>query len=173
VKRALLVLALVLVFAPAAEARCAPQQRVAHAKAKGCRKMLGQLATVRASWPMVAAGSSEAAPTPPGGDPAAPDPAAPPSPPPAARLGVIADEWSLVLSRSLLPAGHAIVQLQNFGDDAHNLRLESADATLDVPLTESGDVGQAGGTLPAGDYKVYCTLPGHDAAGMHARVTVQ
>ena len=169
-KRALLALALLLVFAPAAEARCAPQHRVAHAKAKGCRNMFGQLATVRATWPMIPNGSKTPEPTPPAPDPPPADPA---DPQPAGRLGVTAREWSLVLSRSVLPAGRAIVQLQNFGEDAHNLRLESADATIDVPLTQSGDVQQAEGTLPAGDYKVYCTLPGHDAAGMHAQLTVR
>jgi hypothetical protein len=168
VKRALLALVLLLVFAPAAEARCAPQHPVAHAKAKGCRKMFGQLATVRATWPMVANGSKAPEPTSP-----APEPEPADSPPPPARLGVTAREWSLVLSRSVLPAGRALVQLQNFGEDAHNLRIESADASIDVPLTESGEVQQAQGTLPAGDYKVYCTLPGHDAAGMHARLVVQ
>ncbi len=84
-----------------------------------------------------------------------------------------AREWSLVLSRNVLPAGRAIVQLQNFGEDAHNLRLESADGSIDVPLTQPGEVQQADGTLPAGDYKVYCTLAGHDAAGMHASLTVR
>ena len=97
----------------------------------------------------------------------------PPTPtPPAARLGVSAREWSLVLSRTTLAAGPAIVELQNFGEDAHNLRIESVGSSLDVPLAESGEVKEADGTLPAGDYKVYCTLPGHEAQGMRARLTV-
>jgi hypothetical protein len=100
----------------------------------------------------------------------------PPTPAPTvARLGVTAREWSLVLSRSVLPAGRALVELQNFGEDAHNLRLERIDgsgARLDVPLAESGERQRAQGTLDAGDYKVYCALPGHDAQGMHARLTV-
>jgi uncharacterized cupredoxin-like copper-binding protein len=85
---------------------------------------------------------------------------------------VVAREWSLVLSRSTLPAGRALVQLQNFGEDAHNLRIESADTELDVPLAEAGERKTAEGTLPAGDYKVYCALPGHEAQGMRARLTV-
>jgi uncharacterized cupredoxin-like copper-binding protein len=85
---------------------------------------------------------------------------------------VVAREWSLVLSRSTLPAGRALVQLQNFGEDAHNLRIESASTALDVPLAEAGEVQEADGTLPAGDYKVYCALPGHESAGMRGRLTV-
>jgi hypothetical protein len=99
-----------------------------------------------------------------------------PQPPaPAARLGVTAREWSLVLSRPVLAAGPAIVELQNLGEDAHNLRIERVDgsgAPLSVPLAEAGKVESGSGSLAAGRYKVYCALPGHDAAGMHATLDV-
>jgi hypothetical protein len=164
-RAALLCLAVVAALAPAADARCMK---------KGCRKMNGPHATVRSVAPMIAAGLQAAtAPggvTPPAGDPA--PPAGDPAPAPVARLGVVAREWSLVLSRNVLPAGKARVQLQNFGEDAHNLRIESVGSSLDVPLAESGEVQEASGTLPAGDYTVYCTLPGHEAQGMRARLTV-
>jgi uncharacterized cupredoxin-like copper-binding protein len=67
------------------------------------------------------------------------------------------------------------VELQNFGEDAHNLRIERVDGSgpeLDLPLAESGERQKASGTLTPGDYRVYCALPGHDAQGMHARLTV-
>jgi hypothetical protein len=99
----------------------------------------------------------------------------PPPPAPPARLGVTAREWSLVLSRPVLVAGSAIVELQNRGEDAHNLRIERLDgsgAPLNVPLAEAGEVKSASGSLAAGRYKVYCALPGHDAAGMHATLDV-
>jgi plastocyanin len=136
--------------------------------------MPGLVAIARAGVPMVAASLELGSAPDPGAAPAVGDPAgAPtPAPAPAARLGVTAREWSLVLSRSTLPAGRALVQLQNIGEDAHNLRIESAATVFDVPLAESGEVREADGTLPAGDYRVYCALPGHDAAGMHARLTV-
>lgn len=163
-RAALLALAVVAALAPAADARCVK---------KGCRKMNGPRVTVRSVAPMVAASlNAAAAPgqvTPPLSDP---PPVGSPAPAPVARLGVVAREWSLVMSRSVLPAGKARVQLQNFGEDAHNLRIESVGASLDVPLAESGEVQEAGGTLPAGEYKVYCTLPGHEAQGMRARLTV-
>jgi plastocyanin len=95
---------------------------------------------------------------------------------PPARLGVTAREWSLVLSRPELAAGPAKVELQNLGEDAHNLRIERSDGTgssLDVPLTESGERESAAGSLAPGQYKVYCALPGHDAAGMHATLVVR
>jgi hypothetical protein len=171
--RALLVLVIVLTAAPAAEARCMAPASAPHVKSKkGCRKMPGRRATVRAVGPMVAASLQAATeqPAPPVADPGSADPT--PAPAPAARLGVIAREWSLVLSRSVIPAGPAMVQLQNIGEDAHNLRIESASGALDVPLAESGEVQEVEGALPPGDYKVYCALPGHEAAGMRARLTV-
>ena len=100
----------------------------------------------------------------------------PPTTSPPARLGVTAREWSLVLSRTTLAAGPAIVELQNFGEDAHNLRLERVDgsgAALNVPAAESGERKSVSGTLAAGAYKLSCTLPGHDAAGMHATLQVR
>jgi hypothetical protein len=182
-----LVLALALSFAPAAHARtanraaagCATPAKVRGNKGKshsGCRRMSGPRVTVRSVAPMVAA--SLRAPDPgqvaPVVDPPAGSP--PPGPGPApARLGVVAREWSLVLSRGTLSAGRAIVQLQNFGEDAHNLRIERLDGAgtpFDVPLAESGELQSGQTTLAAGDYKIYCSLPGHDAQGMHARLTV-
>ena len=97
-------------------------------------------------------------------------------PPSPARLGVTAREWSLVLSRPVLTAGPAKVELQNLGEDAHNLRIERTDGSaspLNVPLAESRERTSASGTLAAGRYKVYCALPGHDAAGMHATLEVR
>jgi plastocyanin len=95
---------------------------------------------------------------------------------PPARLGVTAREWSLVLSRQTLAPGPAIVQLQNFGEDAHNLRVERIDGSgspLSVPLAEAGEQKSASGPLTPGTYKVYCALPGHDALGMHATLDVR
>lgn len=121
--------------------------------------------------PMVAANLSSPSST-------APAPPAEPPPvesPPPARLGVIAREWSLVLSRTTLPAGAALIELQNQGEDAHNLRIERTDgsgAPVDVPEAESGEVKSAAATLPAGDYRLYCALPGHESAGMRAKLTV-
>ena len=67
------------------------------------------------------------------------------------------------------------VQLQNGGEDPHNLRIESLDGSgtpIDFPITTPGTVSQQRMTLPAGSYKLYCTLSTHDAQGMHATLTV-
>src|SRR5712691_1434715 len=48
--------------------------------------------------------------------------AIPPSPP--ARVQVVAREFSLAMSRPSIKAGNAIIELANFGEDAHDLRLQ-------------------------------------------------
>ncbi|MEA2421620.1 MAG: hypothetical protein QOF55_719 [Thermoleophilaceae bacterium] len=165
-RAAFVALALLATVGPAADARCVH---------RGCRQMTTTRSGVRSPAPMIAASLQAAAPLPPAPD-APPAATGPPAPAPApARLGVVAREWSLTLSRTTLPAGAAVVELQNLGEDAHNLRVERVDGTggpLDVPLAEAGERQSGETTLSAGDYKVYCALPGHDAQGMHARLTV-
>jgi plastocyanin len=178
-----LVLALVVAVVPVAEARtakppartpkCAKQARKGpHKRQRRCTR---SHPTVR---PPQTAGGPVPTVTPPAvTDPAPSDTTTGPvsTPTTRARLGVVAREFSLVLSRAALPAGSALVELQNFGQDAHNLRIarvDGAGAAVDVPLAEAGEVKSATATLTPGTYKLYCALPGHDAQGMHALLTV-
>jgi plastocyanin len=167
VRRALaIVLALSVCAAPAAVARTVrpdPHSKC-HATAKRKRAKSCH-ATTRSPVTMTPANPTAAPPW----------PAAPPAPGPRSRLGVSAREFSLVLSRTSVPSGAALVQLQNFGEDAHNLRIERVDGTgtaLDLPEAQAGEVTSAAATLAPGAYRLYCTLPGHDALGMHATLTV-
>jgi hypothetical protein len=131
----------------------------------------------------------------PGADPAAPDPGVPaPAPAPvvtppesdptlpapgpvAARVQVTAREWTLQLSRPSIAAGAVILQLVNRGEDPHDLHARPAGGGADlltIGQTDGfGTVADTSGTLPAGSYTLYCSLPGHEAAGMHATLTVQ
>jgi hypothetical protein len=179
---AAVLLALFAVAAPVAGAKPVKCWRVA---SKSCRKLPTRPTAVHVVVPMVGVNPfAPPAPTPapaaspvPSPESPAPDPASPPPPAPApARLGVTAREWSLTLSRTSVKEGVALVELQNFGEDAHNLRIERTDgpsSPLDVPLAEAGERQKASGTLAAGTYKVYCALPGHDAQGMHATLLVR
>jgi len=102
-----------------------------------------------------------------------------PAPAPA-HLLVYAQEWSLWPSRSSVPAGTVIVQLWNRGQDAHDLRIRRLDARGQmigpvlggVGITLSGRVSQATWHLQAGQYELYCSMPGHLKMGMHTRLTV-
>ncbi len=59
----------------------------------------------------------------------------------------------------------------NNGAATHNFKI-------DDPEVFSGDLGAGQSVdltvnLPAGTYKYYCTIPGHEAAGMFGELTVQ
>ena len=99
--------------------------------------------------------------------------AAAPSPPPA-RVQVVAREFSLALSRQTITSGNAIIELANFGEDAHDLRLRRVGGTkiYGWPTAQSGDVEDRTLNLPPGRYRLWCSLPGHRALGMTATLLV-
>lgn len=102
-------------------------------------------------------------------------PAAPPVPAPA-RLQVTAREFSLQLSRPSVASGSLVLELVNEGEDQHDLHVRPATGGADVAaisrIDPFGGVGSTTGKLAAGTYTVYCSLPGHEAAGMHATLPI-
>jgi Copper binding proteins, plastocyanin/azurin family len=106
------------------------------------------------------------------------EPLKPALPPPAgpARISVKAAEFSLILSRPSLPAGEAIVELNNRGEDPHDLDLSpagSSEVVLDLPEVESLERASSRVTLEPGTYEFYCSLPNHRGLGMEAKLIVQ
>jgi hypothetical protein len=101
---------------------------------------------------------------------AAPAEAAAPS-----RLLVESREFNLVLSRSSVKAGTAIVQLANRGEDPHDLRLRRIGSRAGGTVAETlpGEVGEWEGRLRRGRYRLWCTLEGHRALGMRAVLRVR
>jgi hypothetical protein len=101
--------------------------------------------------------------------PSVPAPAATTARAPA-RLLVEAREFNLVLSRRRVPAGRAIVQLANRGEDPHDLRLRRRKRIGETP---PGEVGEWEGRLRPGRYRLACTLPDHRRRGMRAVLRVR
>jgi len=114
--------------------------------------------------------------------PAAPAPA-PTSPesspepePEANRLSARASEYYWVLSRPKVKAGAITVELNNQGEDPHNLNLRregDEGDPLQIPETDSGELAAASFDLPAGKYRLWCSLPEHEEKGMHTTLTVE
>ena len=126
--------------------------------------------------PSPAAPVTTPAPTTPTPATPSPDPVPDPTAPAPARVQATTREWSITLSRPAVAAGAVVVQLVNRGEDAHDLHLRPESGGADafsIPAAASGAVADVSGTLPAGRYTLYCSLPGHEAAGMHATLTVQ
>ncbi|HEY1286234.1 MAG TPA: hypothetical protein VGF04_09110 [Solirubrobacterales bacterium] len=109
---------------------------------------------------------------------AAPAPA-PPSggepQPEIAHLGVKSQEWTYTLSRPEVQAGEVAVELNNQGEDPHDLNLlreGDEGPPLSIPVTASLQRTTKRFTLPAGTYRLWCDLPEHDELGMHATLVV-
>jgi hypothetical protein len=92
-----------------------------------------------------------------------------------ARLQVSADEYGYALSRPSIKAGPAIVQLANFGEDEHDLRLRRAGGsrTYRIGKVRPGRVGELEARFLPGRYTLWCSLADHRAGGMHATLVVR
>ncbi|MBN1529768.1 MAG: hypothetical protein JW895_11940 [Thermoleophilaceae bacterium] len=90
-------------------------------------------------------------------------------------VGVSEREWRVALYRTRVPTGVLRLNVHNYGEDGHDLAIRNRDGKVlaSVPEVEPGE----GDTLRVrvrrrGRYVVFCTLEGHEAKGMRARLTV-
>lgn len=92
-----------------------------------------------------------------------------------ARLLVVANEFSYVLSRQKLLAGRVILQLSNAGEDVHNLRIRRRGARRHrlVPRTDPGARAVLDRRLKPGRYYLWCSIADHEERGMRARLVVR
>jgi uncharacterized cupredoxin-like copper-binding protein len=89
---------------------------------------------------------------------------------------VVAKEYELGPSRYTLRAGDSLIELVNSGEDDHDLALRRnalRARTIHVPAVRPGAIRRLAANLAPGRYTLWCTLPGHRAAGMQARLTVR
>ena len=100
-----------------------------------------------------------------------------PKPPPAPeRLLVRASEWNLILSRADIGPGPALIQLFNGGEDPHDLHIRKVKGgvTRQIPEQEPGLTGDLQMRLKKGArYTLWCSLEGHRALGMEAKLKVK
>jgi plastocyanin len=93
-----------------------------------------------------------------------------------AALGVREHEYRIGLSRLSVAAGRVIVELDNEGQDGHDLRLApmgTGQPVLSFDELRSGARATKTVTLRPGAYRLWCSLPGHEAAGMHGVLWVR
>jgi uncharacterized cupredoxin-like copper-binding protein len=88
---------------------------------------------------------------------------------------VTAREYYFTLSRAEVPAGKVIVEFVDGGEDPHNLNLlEPAEGSEagSFPTSAPGSHTDIELNLHPGTYTLFCSLPGHEAKGMEATLTV-
>jgi hypothetical protein len=92
-----------------------------------------------------------------------------------ARVQVSADEFRYSLSRQSIKAGPAIVQLVNYGEDEHDLRLrrEGGTRVYRLGVTRPGGVRELEARLLPGRFTLWCSLADHRRRGMTATLVVR
>ncbi len=94
---------------------------------------------------------------------------------PLTRVQVVAVEFHYRLSRVRIPAGRARIELVNFGQDEHDLRLQRVRgrAVYQLPKTLPGERRILMLRLKPGLYRLSCSVADHAARGMHAQLRVR
>ena len=92
-----------------------------------------------------------------------------------ARLGVGASEFHLMLSRGSVKGGRVVIQLQNTGQDVHDLRLRriGGNRIYSFPLTGPGNRATRTLKLLPGRYRLWCSVADHEQLGMQAVLRVR
>jgi hypothetical protein len=92
-----------------------------------------------------------------------------------ARLGVTAKEFHLLLSRTAVTHGHVVIELDNRGQDVHDLRLRRIGGTVtySLPATSAGARTSLEARLRSGRYRLWCSIADHAARGMVATLRVR
>jgi hypothetical protein len=92
-----------------------------------------------------------------------------------ARVQVAAAEYGYSLSRPTIVAGPAIVELVNYGEDAHDLRLRRAGGTRTyiVGKVRPGGRAELEARFRPGRFTLWCSLADHRRRGMAATLVVR
>jgi plastocyanin len=85
--------------------------------------------------------------------------------------------YHFILSRTSVPAGQVVIEFVNHGQDEHNIHaVEPSEGAEAGGLKENVQPGAHTDLtlhLHAGSYTLFCSLPGHEAKGMKATLTVE
>jgi plastocyanin len=92
-----------------------------------------------------------------------------------ARVQVVAKEFSFGLSRLSVKTGPAVIELANFGQDPHDLRLQRAGARhiAGIGVVAPGKRAELSLKLPRGRYSLWCSVANHRRLGMRATLVVR
>ena len=94
--------------------------------------------------------------------------------PAAQTVQVTETEFKIALPATTLPAGEVTLTVKNDGKLDHDLAIRGGEATgpSKTALIKPGAAATLKVSLAAGTYTLFCSVAGHEAAGMVARLTV-
>ena len=93
-----------------------------------------------------------------------------PAKPAATKVPVSETEFKITLASTDLKAGEITFEAKNDGKIPHDLAIKGTSDKTE--LIAAGGTAELKVTLKAGKYELYCTVPGHEAAGMKLNITV-
>lgn len=93
-----------------------------------------------------------------------------PAKPAATKVPVSEVEFKITLGSTDLKAGEITFEVKNDGNIPHDLAIKGTSNKTE--LIPAGGTAELKVTLKAGKYELYCTVPGHEAAGMKLNITV-
>ena len=90
------------------------------------------------------------------------------------RVQVVGREYSFSLSRVRVHSGTAVIELANFGQDLHDLRVQRIGAKHIAGLGVIAPGARADLTvnLAPGRYSFWCSVANHRRLGMHTTLVV-
>jgi plastocyanin len=93
---------------------------------------------------------------------------------PPSRVQVVAREYSFSLSRLRVHAGPAVIELANFGQDLHDLRVQRVGSThvAGLGVVAAGRRGDLTVKLAPGRYSFWCSVANHRKLGMRTTLVV-
>jgi plastocyanin len=91
------------------------------------------------------------------------------------RVQVTAKEFWFTLSSRNVKSGAAVIQFVNFGQDAHDMRLQRAGTAkvYSTPAVQPGGHFDLRVTLAPGRYLLWCSIANHKQLGMQATLVVR
>jgi uncharacterized cupredoxin-like copper-binding protein len=94
--------------------------------------------------------------------------------PAAHPIPVSETEFKITVPAAKVAAGKITFAVKNTGKIQHDLVVSGPGVTgaAKTPLLNPGQSGKLTVTLGAGSYTLFCSVPGHRAAGMVAKLTV-
>jgi len=91
------------------------------------------------------------------------------------RLQVTAKEYYYTLSSRTAPAGAAVIEFVNYGEDPHDMRVQRAGGgrLYKAPVMQPGQYFDLRIQLVPGHYQLWCSIANHRQLGMEAVLIVK
>jgi plastocyanin len=70
-------------------------------------------------------------------------------------------------------AGHVTIRMKNMSSVPHDIAIRGGGVSQVGQIVSNGGVSTVSTTLPAGTYTFYCSVDGHEAAGMKGTLTIK